>query len=1595
MFCLRTLISRNLRSRINLIYFSLMILCFIALTANDSRFFIYAQSSETTNKVNASNDEFKSSPFRKPQNWSVNSVKAFNFENFLQNISPVSKNKASSLNMADETPHWLVGSYYSIEDGLTATLMLNNKGIAPLIVQPTLYSKDGQQLNLPQVVVDASSARYINLNDWIAMGGANFREGNIRLYHTGKELVLGAQIYLVDETNSLSFEEKLAELGKFDSKRLEGIWAIPSRQAKVKIVLTNTSGDSLTVNARVTRKPYNSNAPQDFVLAPHETRTLDLERDFDEGEKAIKSEAVALLLAHTGAKWALIARAFISEESTGYSNLSQFYNPLTGLMQEYQGTGIQMRSPGGERLKPVIVLRNTGSEKATVRTEIPYTRANGTNGSVTLPTTQLNPNEITLLNTNALEQRNNQENIKFSGVEIKYDAPAGSVSAAVHSESQNRNFVSRVPLWDPFKQNTATGGYPWLIEGTSVTKNYIKNITDRPQKYVAFFIWENNGMYMIGQKQLAAHQTVEIDVKDLRDRQVPDENGNTIPRHVSRGQFQWTLKMEENANPDVDPIVELALLGRSEQIDWGRKVSNNYSCQNCCMGSTVGSYLSPDQATVEVNGTVTIRAYLEEETCFGYPYSQQTSATWVANDTNVATVSGGNVSGVNIGNTTVTAYYHGPRYISNPPCAPSGPYLAGCDEDSENTDKGLVKQGDENKEDSPQSRPGCGQCFSTTYYQAVETASITVVGTPQISEIAPAGLAPSPQQVQVRIVGGPFGQNPTINVSGTGVTATLDAITPDGLNAWFTVAENAPVGQRQVTVTAGGRTSNALPFTIGDRSPLITSISRSQASAGETFSVTINGQYFGLNPLITFSQPGMSYAINSATTTQINATFTVASNTNPGPRTVRVVSRGINGTGFTQVPQQSDTSNGVPIEINVPQPSITDVGFVEKNSLKDITLSFAAGGAPSSTDTVKLKIEKTAGTGSATFESGYSEATYTGTSGTQQIFKIKGVTESSQANNFKVKVEVNGSTDGQPTRDFTVVVISSLEFERINADDIALDNNPGTNGIHTPEEGLRIYPDKNLPGENTDRSTLRVKATVSPGSVPNLKVYFSSFDLDDPSDDAAPIDSNAANGNDNNGAVNSSKSGELSNPASGGSCSGASISANVSKIECTLSGTATTANFKTTMNPGDNFAIAASVVEEYRTQIHINTSAGANLINNANQVIPISGEANSSNVQGIRTKMLTAWRKLHIEVDSMGSIGTGNNLTGMITNTVVIPGSNGTAVANVNIALEPERFSLFGRLFDGTNYYLVQSNTANTVTLVNTGKTALTINANTNFTLYDDDDYNADDTTINIGQITRYEVNGDNNEQFVQLPDSLKYLSAGDGVHTNGTLRNIYSSAYIMPEYVWAGIFNQTNLGLNLNIESGVNAANYLAVLNANRGSSGFESNEFWVAYILFAYQGPVLEDFDGAHPTLPNNAENALQGISSGQFIIGSEIPPCDCYDSSSCPAGARACVHPTNGTPLLPRGDLGSFIFQEVNQDLTRFFKVFAPQTSWRNIEEITITVPHEVGHQFGIYGDQKRTTFSIMDYSNYIANIVNDIGLHPEHINILRRRVKSPGQ
>jgi hypothetical protein len=668
------------------------------------------------------------------------SFSAFNF--LVKSQNEIESFKSATLT---EIPHNLVGTYYNLRD-YSGKFLLNNKGIETITVYPTLYNMSGQLITIPPETVNASSHRLIDLNNWASLGGESFKEGSIKIFHTGKDLVLGTQIYLENDNESSSFDEKLAELTKFDTRKQEAVWWMPNRQTDVKIALSNTSDTVLSINATLSRKPKKIGVTENFTLQPHQTRLLDLRNDFTDGSQFDAHDVIGLSLEHAGAKDALLARIMLKNETLGYSNVVQFSNPNTAKSNEYQGVGFHIDKLGGTQLEPIIIAKNVGTTDSNIQIKIPYTRSNGTTDTIILPIEKLKSGEMSQINANLITNIALQENIKVAGIEVTYDTQNGSVIVAAHSVSPNRNQVYRVPMWDPLQQKSPTGGYPWRIEPTSTTKVYIKNITDQEEDYVAFLLWENGGEYMIGLKAIKPNQSIEIDVKKLRDDQTPDERGRIIPLNINNGQLQWTLRRKDTL-PDDDAKGNLALVGRSEQIDFVKNTSSNYACQNCCAGDFAGGYIEaaiPSQTGPITAGTSRVYFAVEEqETCYGGLYGFYNpvpiyNAVWATSNSNIATVSGGLVSGINQGDAEVTAAWY-PRSSYVIPCGPPQQFV--------NPDGTLCNEKDEifqsikpAKEDDPTiftKLAACGSCTLRRWTYAYVASKFVSVAEPDFTITVP------------------------------------------------------------------------------------------------------------------------------------------------------------------------------------------------------------------------------------------------------------------------------------------------------------------------------------------------------------------------------------------------------------------------------------------------------------------------------------------------------------------------------------------------------------------------------------------------------------------------------------------------------------------------------------------------------------------------------------------------------------------------------------------------------------------------------------------------------------------------------------------
>ena len=281
----------------------------------------------------------------------------------------------------------------------------------------------------------------------------------------------------------------------------------------------------------------------------------------------------------------------------------------------------------------------------------------------------------------------------------------------------------------------------------------------------------------------------------------------------------------------------------------------------------------------------------------------------------------------------------------------------------------------------------------------------------------------------------------------------------------------------------------------------------------------------------------------------------------------------------------------------------------------------------------------------------------------------------------------------------------------------------------------------------------------------------------------------------------------------------------------------------------------------------------------------------------------------------------------------------------------------------GSNFEVVD-NTATAVYVKSNNGNAVTL-INGLYQLFDDDDFDGNDGPPPVGDGT---LDGDNGEDvtfrgLTKFDETFSRLQVGTHLDPNPLDRNRYAAAYIEPEYTWAEAqtgMNDSDVQFQLNVDfTPPNYDNERSIINARRDSSGLENDEFWIGYILIAYQP------DNAYQDLLGNVV-VLDGDPNNP-VVGGTAPPI-----SYMTAWTDSVADFTTVTG----GSIGALIYIESMRD----------QDSFDGGDFRTQTAPHELGHQFGLRGDLPG--FGIMSAGEPLYFV-------PAHINLMRWRISSPGQ
>lgn len=514
--------------------------------------------------------------------------------------------------------------FYTVGEGFMTMLMLNNGTRAGFSVKVTLYSPEGEPAELPSIHLNAHETKDVDLNEWVAGLGAQYVSGSLRLDYRSTPYALGAMVMMVNERQSLEVDVLARPKWEFKSNRLEAMWWRPARTTEVHYAIQNTAESQVRGKLTLTDSDGHALKSMPLDMAPHQTRIYKLHELLDDAMLSHKVGGISI--EHLGSPGDLRAQSFVLRRNIGFSASLQFEDPQAAVDSQLEGAGVLIGDEetfGRPKLfSGHLLLRNVSVKPVTVKAQV----QRGAKPDP-LPDVHLEAGEAReiLVPANSLYSADKGQGT--AGVALQYTGAPGNILAYWFSVDNSASLVVETPLRNPAGLPQA-GSNPWSLEGDYSSVLYVKNTATKPSSFVAD-IFYRGGYYMIGMKTLEAGETTAIDIRKLRDEQIPDVNGQRLPPRLTSGQINWRTRV---GNP--------RLVGRVNTMSVSKGLANNMSCSTCCGCTDVSFSLQPASWTGALGSTFSFTPVeTDSNSCNRHSFPVSPSwFTWSSTNPNIASV---------------------------------------------------------------------------------------------------------------------------------------------------------------------------------------------------------------------------------------------------------------------------------------------------------------------------------------------------------------------------------------------------------------------------------------------------------------------------------------------------------------------------------------------------------------------------------------------------------------------------------------------------------------------------------------------------------------------------------------------------------------------------------------------------------------------------------------------------------------------------------------------------------------------------------------------------------------------------------------------
>jgi len=436
-------------------------------------------------------------------------------------------------------------------------LVFNSRSPKEMDVTPTFYKLDGTTVVGDPVRVKSAEVRYVNLKRLIPAQHRNERDwGGLSLSFYGVNREMWAQLRFLHVKGGSSVDEFFIVSDELRSDVQEAAWWMPGGSTAV-IALGNVTDAPTGAVVR-----FGDGETQTVTLAPHATEIVRREQGAAAG-----SASVAINI--TGAPGSIIPAGVIASGDGSFNSVIRFYDTRGAKQPHLFGNGLRLAAA-----TPHMILKNTSTSPLTAQPKFIPSEGLASAEPVVVPAVSLGAGETTAVDlTPLLAAVGDRRDLDVVSVEVNNSGAPGSLIGSLYGVNATTGVVYDVPLRDSGPVRTMTGSYPWKIDKDYTTVVYVTNISDREAEFVSQINYDG-GKFVIDPRKLQPGQTATFDLQKIRDEQVSDNTGRSLPKTASLGQFKWAVRGLTGG--------KLVLIGRAEMVSRSQRISTSYSCNDPC-----------------------------------------------------------------------------------------------------------------------------------------------------------------------------------------------------------------------------------------------------------------------------------------------------------------------------------------------------------------------------------------------------------------------------------------------------------------------------------------------------------------------------------------------------------------------------------------------------------------------------------------------------------------------------------------------------------------------------------------------------------------------------------------------------------------------------------------------------------------------------------------------------------------------------------------------------------------------------------------------------------------------------------------------------